>query len=198
MNIGVRVLWDREEIKARVGHLGRSITSEYAGADGDLVLVGVLKGSSVFLADLIRAIDLDLSVDFISISSYGGAAPSSGVVRIVKDLEQDIEGRHVVVVEDIVDTGLTLTYLRKTLRARSPASLKTVTLIDKAVRRLVPVEVEWTGFVAPDVFLLGYGLDYRGIYRNAPDLLAVPDVARLAQEPRMLVKELYEDEHLLE
>ncbi len=192
MTSKMRTLWARHEIEERVARLGESITAGYEGTDPELLLVGVLKGSAVFLADLVRAIDLDLSVDFISISSYGSDAPTSGVVRIVKDLEQDILGRHVLLVEDIVDTGLTLTYLRKTLAARSPASLKTVTLIDKAARRLIPVPVEWTGFVAPDEFLLGYGLDYRGIYRNVPDLLAVPDVARLAQDPRMLIAELYQ------
>lgn len=194
---GMRILWTRDEIRDRVTDLGASIRSDYEEVGPDLLLVGVLKGSAVFLADLVRAIDLDLGVDFISISSYGGDAATSGVVRIIKDLEQDIVGQHVLIVEDIVDTGLTLTYLRKTLMARSPASLKTVTLIDKAARRLLPVAVEWTGFVAPDAFLLGYGLDYRGIYRNVPDLLAVPDVASLAHDPRMLVKELYEaEEHL--
>jgi hypoxanthine phosphoribosyltransferase len=186
-----QVLVAREEIETGVSRLGREIAETYRGVPGEVVLVGVLKGSAVFLADLARAIPLDLTIDFISISSYGADASGSGVVRIVKDLEQDISGKHVVVVEDIVDTGLTLTYLRKTLGARSPATLRTVTLIDKAARRLLPVPVEWRGFEAPDAFLLGYGLDYRGIYRNVPDLIAVPDVARLALHPRSLVEELY-------
>ncbi len=186
-----RVLVPREAIAAGVARLGREIGQSFQYTSEKPVLVGVLKGSSVFLADLVRAIPLDVTVDFISISSYGSDAAGSGVVRIVKDLEQDIAGKHVVVVEDIVDTGLTLTYLRKNLKARSPATLQTATLIDKSIRRLLPVPVEWIGFEAPDAFLLGYGLDYRGIYRNVPDLIAVRDVARLALHPRMLVEELY-------
>lgn len=185
------ILVPRAEIAAGVRRLGEDIARSFADSPGDLVFVGVLKGSGVFLADLVRATPADLTVDFISISSYDADASNSGVVRILKDLEQDITGKDVVIVEDIVDTGLTLTYLRKTLSARSPRSLQTVTLIDKSARRLLPVPVEWTGFEAPDAFLLGYGLDYRGIYRNVPDLIAVQDVARLALHPRMLVEELY-------
>lgn len=189
---GVRLLFGRDQISQRVHELGASISETYAGEPQDkVVLVGVLKGSSIFLADLIRAARVDAGVDFISISSYASDGTGSGVVRIVKDLEQEVTGKHVLLVEDIVDTGLTLTYLRKTLQARDPASLRTVTLIDKAARRLLPVPVEWVGFEAPDEFLLGYGLDYRGIYRNVPDLFAVPDVARLALEPRTFVERLY-------
>lgn len=189
---GVRLLFGRDEISRRVRELGASIAETYAGhAPGKLVLVGVLKGSSIFLADLIRAARVDAGVDFISISSYASDGPGSGVVRIVKDLEQEIAGKHVLLAEDIVDTGLTLTYLRKTLQARDPASLRTVTLIDKPARRLLPVPVDWVGFEAPDEFLLGYGLDYRGIYRNVPELFSVPDVARLALEPRTFVERLY-------
>jgi len=185
------VLLRRSEIAAGVERLGGDIARSFSDSPTDLVYVGVLKGSAVFLADLVRATPADLTVDFISISSYEANASSSGVVRIVKDLEHDIAGKNVVIVEDIVDTGLTLTYLRKTLGARSPRTLQTVTLIDKPARRFLPVPVEWTGFQAPDAFLLGYGLDYRGIYRNVPDLIAVQDVARLALHPRMLIEELY-------
>lgn len=190
--LSIRMLLSRDEIGGTVARLGAEITDAYENNSKDqLLFIGVLKGSAVFLADLLRAVHLDVQVDFISISSYVGDVSGSGVVRIVKDLEHEITGRHVVLVEDIVDTGLTLTYLRKTLLARSPGSLKTVTLIDKAARRLLPVPVDWIGFEAPDEFLLGYGLDYRGIYRNVPDLFAVPDVARLALEPRMFVERLY-------
>lgn len=189
---GFRMLRTRAQIAQRVGELGADIAGSLRGQPPeDVLFVGVLKGSSVFLADLIRAIPLNLRVDFISISSYAADGAGSGVVRIVKDLELPIDNKHVLLVEDIVDTGLTLTYLRKTLLARSPASLKTVTLIDKAARRLLPVPVDWVGFEAPDEFLLGYGLDYRGIYRNVPDLLSVPEVALLAKEPRKFVERLY-------
>lgn len=189
---GIRMLLGRDEIRAEVARLGAEITEAYRQIPRDeLLFVGVLKGSAVFLADLLRAVRLDAQVDFISISSYGADDSVSGVVRIVKDLEQEILNKHVILVEDIVDTGLTLTYLRKTLLARSPTSLKTVTLVDKAARRLLPVPVDWVGLKAPDEFLLGYGLDYRGIYRNVPDLLSVPDVARLALEPRIFVERLY-------
>jgi hypoxanthine phosphoribosyltransferase len=154
-------------------------------------MVCVLKGSVVFLADLVRAMDIDVNVDFMSISSYSESRSSSGVVRIVKDLETDLTGRDVLIVEDIVDTGLTLHYLRRTLSARDPASLRTVTLLDKAVRRIIPVELEWSGFEIPDTFVLGYGLDHEGLYRNVSDLIVVPDIAHLVAEPRMYVAPLW-------
>jgi hypoxanthine phosphoribosyltransferase len=154
------------------------------------LFVGVLKGSAFFMADLLRQVACDINVDFISISSYAAGA-GSGVVRILKDLEQDVSDREVVLVEDIVDTGLTLTYLRRTLEARGTKSLKTVTLLDKAVRRIVPVEVEYVGFDTPDVFVVGYGLDFQGRYRNVPEVLAVKDIARLANDPLLLVGSLW-------
>jgi hypoxanthine phosphoribosyltransferase len=153
-------------------------------------VVGVLKGSAFFMADLLRNVKCDLHVDFMSISSYASGA-ASGVVRILKDLDQDVAGRDVILVEDIVDTGLTLTYLRRTLEARGTRSLRTVTLLDKAVRRIVPVAVEYRGFDAPDVFVVGYGLDFQGRYRNIPDVLAVKDIARLANDPLLLVGSLW-------
>ena len=186
----VEILASREAVALRVGELGRQISADFADTEQPPLFVGVLKGSAFFLADLVRAIDLDLQIDFMSISSYA-AAGRSGVVRILKDLEQDVSGKDVVLVEDIVDTGLTLTYLRRTLGERGARSVRTVTLLDKAIRRIVPVEVEYVGFDAPDVFVLGYGLDFQGRYRNVPDILAVRDIARLANDPMLLVSSLW-------
>lgn len=186
----VETLVPHREIAERV----REIAAEIEAAvdnDAQPVLVSVLKGSTLFLADLVRCLSIDIEVDFMSISSYGGAGTSSGVVRIVKDLECDITGREVVIVEDIVDTGLTLNYLRRTLSEREPASLRAVTLLDKVARRILPVPVEWSGFVIEDVFVVGYGLDFQGRYRNVPDLLAVTDLARLANDPALLVDDLF-------
>lgn len=183
-----RVLLTREEIALRVGELGKEISAAYEGSEP--VLVAILKGSAVFLADLARALSIDARFDFMSISSYSGEQ-ATGVVRIVKDLEHDIEGRDVVIVEDIVDTGLTLNYLRKTISARDPRSLSTVTLLDKAARRILPVEVEWRGFEIPDAFVLGYGLDYHGLYRNVKDLLAVSDISALVARPDLYVDQLF-------
>jgi hypoxanthine phosphoribosyltransferase len=172
-----KVLFDAPTIGARVGQLAAEVAGDYVGEA--VLLVGVLKGSTPFLADLVRKLGLDASVDFMAISSYGAGGPRSGIVRILKDLDSDIGGRHVLIVEDIVDTGLTLTYLRRTLAARRPASLRTITLLDKAARRIVPVPVDYRGFEIADVFVVGYGLDWQGRYRNLRDLLAVDDVARL-------------------
>lgn len=182
----VEVLATRDAVATRVRELGGQLTNDLAGTADPPIFVGVLKGSAFFLADLVRSIDLDLEIDFMSISSYA-AAGRSGVVRILKDLEQDVSGRDVVLVEDIVDTGLTLTFLRRTLGERGAHSVRTVTLLDKAIRRIVPVDVEYVGFDAPDVFVVGYGLDFQGRYRNVPDILAVRDIARLANDPMLLV-----------
>ena len=180
------VLIPARDLSARVRELGSEIADVYR--DGEIpVLVCVLKGSVVFLADLVRAMDIDVHVEFMSISSYADSSTSSGVVRILKDVETDLTGRHVLIVEDIVDTGLTLHYLRRSLTAREPASLRAVTLLDKAVRRIIPVELEWRGFEIPDDFVLGYGLDHDGLYRNLSDLIVVPDIARLVASPRMYV-----------
>ena len=186
----VEVLASSTQLSTRVSELGTELTGDYADTPEPPLFVGVLKGSAFFMADLLRAVDRDVHVDFISISSYAAGA-GSGVVRILKDLEQDVAGRDVVLVEDIVDTGLTLTYLRRTLEARGTRSLKTVTLLDKAVRRIVPVDVEYVGFDAPDVFVVGYGLDFQGRYRNVPEVLAVKDIARLANDPLLLVGSLW-------
>lgn len=159
------VLISQAELSAKVAELGRQISQQYQGTD--LVLLSILKGAVVFLADLMRAITIPLSIDFIAISSYG-ARGASGAVRLVKDLDQDITGRHVLVVEDIVDTGLTLGYLLRTLSARNPASLKICTLLDRSVRRIVDLPIAFRGFEIPDRFVVGYGLDYLQHYRNLP------------------------------
>lgn len=182
------LLIDNETLAARTAEMAAELDRLYRGGDPP-VLVAVLKGSTMFLADLIRAMRSDLVVDFMSISAYQGGG--GGVVRIVKDLEEDVEGRDVVIVEDIVDTGLTLNYLRSALGARGIRSLRTVTLLDKVARRIVPVPVEIRGFEIDDVFVVGYGLDFQGRYRNVPDLLAVRDVARLANRPDALVADLF-------
>ncbi|HZA39266.1 MAG TPA: hypoxanthine phosphoribosyltransferase [Actinomycetota bacterium] len=181
------VLISAAEIAHRVDELGRELREVYHDAERPPVLVGVLKGSTLFLADLLRAVGIDAEVDFMAISSYSASAGQSGVVRIIKDLEGGIAGRDVLLVEDIVDTGLTLTYLRRALGERGPRSLRTVALLDKVARRIVPVPVEFRGFEIPDVFVVGYGLDFMGRYRNVPDLYAVRDLARLANDPMLLV-----------
>jgi hypoxanthine phosphoribosyltransferase len=176
------VLFTARAIEDRVRDLGQAITRDYQGREP--VLVSVLKGAAMFHADLLRAIDLHASVDFMSISSYGAA--SSGVVRIMKDLERDIGGRDVILVEDIADTGLTLTYLLSTLRAREPASLEVCALLDKSVRRITPIDIRYRGFDCPDTFVLGYGLDYAEVYRNLPYIVAVRDMDVLARDPLVL------------
>jgi hypoxanthine phosphoribosyltransferase len=180
------LLLDRKTIARRISELGAELSAH--NGERPPVLVGVLKGSTMFLADLVRAMG-DVSVDFMSISAYEGGLP--GVVRIVKDLETDVVGRDVVIVEDIVDTGLTLTYLRRSLGERSPRSLRTVTLLDKTARRIVPVQLEHRGFEIPDVFVVGFGLDFQGLYRNLPDVYAVHDLPRLLNTPDLLVPALY-------
>jgi hypoxanthine phosphoribosyltransferase len=176
------VLYTAGEIRERVRALGEGITRDYAGREP--VLISVLKGGAMFHADLLRAIDLRASVDFMSISSYGAA--SSGVVRIMKDLDRDILDQDVIVVEDIVDTGLTLTYLLSTLVARQPASLAVCALLDKSARRITPVDVRYRGFDCPDKFVIGYGLDFSEVYRNLPFILAVKDMGALEADPLIL------------
>ena len=183
-------LIDARDLHRRIRELAREMARDLSGGTAPPMLVGVLKGSTLFLADLIRAMETEVEVDFISISSYAEGG-GSGVVRIVKDLENDVVGRDVVIVEDIVDTGLTLNYLRRTLGERQPASLRAVTLLDKSARRIVPVELDYSGFEIPDVFVVGYGLDFQGRYRNVPDILAVKDIAKLANDPTLLVEPLF-------
>ncbi|WP_129632437.1 hypoxanthine phosphoribosyltransferase [Candidatus Oscillochloris fontis] len=162
-----KVLIDEKQIQERVQVLGAQITSDY-GARSDLLLVGVLKGCSMFMMDLVRTIDLPLTFDFIAVASYGESTQSSGVVRMLKDLETDIAGRHVLIVEDIIDSGLTLAYLRSQLLRRNPASLRICTLLNKPERRTADVPVEYLGFDIPNEFVVGYGLDYAERYRNLP------------------------------
>jgi hypoxanthine phosphoribosyltransferase len=156
------------EIQEKVRELGERITEDYRGERP--LLVGVLRGAVIVLGDLMRNIDLPCEIDFIDISSYGTGTSSSGVVRILKDLQEDITGRHVLIVEDIIDTGLTLSYLKRSLLARKPASLEICALLSKPSRRRVELEVRYLGFEVPDEFVVGYGLDFAGAYRNLPDI----------------------------
>lgn len=160
------VLFTQDQIRDTVATMARSIAKEFEG-DRPLV-VGILNGCFAFLADLVRAMDIPLEVDFMAVSSYGGGTKSSGIVRTIKDLNQTIEGRRVLLVEDIIDTGLTLRYLVENLTTRHPASLDVCALLDKAQARTESVEVRWTGLKCPEKFVVGYGLDYAGLYRNLP------------------------------
>jgi hypoxanthine phosphoribosyltransferase len=183
---GTSILFDREQIQQRVTALAEEITRDYRGRSP--VLVTMLKGAVVFLADLFRQVDLPARVDFMSITSYGADSEASGgVVRILKDLDQDIGGEDVIIVDDIIDTGLTLSYLLATLRARQPATLEVCALLDKTVRRILPLEIKYRGFECPDRFVVGYGLDYEERYRNLPVIVAVEDQADLAADPDLLV-----------
>ncbi len=160
------VLIDQERLQSRVAELGAEISNDYVGRD--LLLVGVLKGAVFFMADLMRAITVPCEIDFMAISSYGASHDSSGVVRILKDLDLNIEGRHVLVVEDIIDSGLTLSYLVRNLESREPASLTVCALLTKPERREIEVEVRYVGFEIPNRFVIGYGLDFAERYRNLP------------------------------
>ena len=161
------VLVSEEQIHARVAEMGAQISADYAGRE--LTLVSVLKGSLPFMADLMRAISIPVSIDLMEVSSYGGTATeSSGLVRILKDLSSSIDGRDVMIVEDIIDTGLTLNYLIRYLRGKNPRSLHICTLLDKPARRLVDIPIDYLGFTIPDQFVIGYGLDYGEHYRNLP------------------------------
>ncbi len=162
----VKVLLSEEEVDKRIQEIGEQITKDYAGKTVHLVCV--LKGGSFFMCELAKRINLNVSLDFMSVSSYGGDTKSSGVVKIVKDLDEPLVGKDVLVVEDIVDSGRTLSYLLEMLKDRKPASLKLCTLLDKPDRRVVDVNVDYTGFKIPDVFVVGYGLDYDQVYRNLP------------------------------
>lgn len=165
------------EISQRVEDIAQRISTDYAGRSP--ILIGVLRGSVMFLADLARALTIPARFDFMSITSYGGTS-TSGVVRIMKDLDLSIAGEDVLLVEDIIDTGLTATYLSSTLRGRGPASFAIATLLDKSVRRIVEVPIRYRGFEIPDEFVVGYGLDYNGLYRNLRDIVGVADVNELA------------------
>ena len=158
----------QQEIAKKVQEIAREISSDYRGETP--VLVGVLKGAVVFMSDLIRQLTISVEIDFMAVSSYGASTKTSGIVRILKDLDQSIEGRDVLIIEDIVDTGLTLDYLREVLEQRRPRSLKLAALLDKPERREVEIEANYLGFVIPDEFVVGYGLDYRELYRNFDDI----------------------------
>lgn len=161
-----QVLYTEEELRRRVKELGRQITADYAGREP--MLVSVLRGSYIFMADLTRAISLDVTVDFMAVSSYGAGTVSSGQVEIKKDLSDSIEGRDLIIVEDILDSGNTLYYLMDVLKARKPASIRLCTLMDKPDRRTKSITADYVGFTIPDAFIVGYGLDYDEKYRNLP------------------------------
>ena len=160
------VLFSEEQLKNRVREIAQQITADYQGKE--IMLISVLRGSFVFMADLCRAIDLPCTLDFMAVSSYGKGTKSSGQVQITKDLSEDISDRHIIVVEDILDSGNTLSYLLKILENRHPASIRLCTLLDKPDRRVKPVQVHYSGFTIPDAFVVGYGLDYAEKYRNLP------------------------------
>lgn len=172
-NPNIETLFTAAEINARIAELGAEIARDYAGKNP--LLIGVLKGACLFLSDLMRAIDLRLGIEFIAISSYGASMRSSGEVRIVKDLDVAIEGRDIIVVEDIVDTGLTLSYLLANLRSRGAASVRLAALLDKHERREREVPIDYLGFQIPDAFVVGYGLDYAERYRNLPFIAVLKD-----------------------
>ena len=161
-----KILYTQEELSRRVKELGEQITADYAGRQP--MLISVLRGSYIFMADLTRAIDLDVTVDFMAVSSYGAGTVSSGQVEIKKDLSDSIEGRDLIIVEDILDSGNTLYYLMDVLRARRPASIRVCALMDKPERRTKPITADYAGFTIPDAFIVGYGLDYAERYRNLP------------------------------
>lgn len=160
------ILITEDVLHAKIAELGAKITQDYT--DKDLILVCVLKGAVIFVSDLMRKINLPLDIDFMAISSYGTNTQSSGVVRILKDLNASIENRHVLIVEDIIDSGLTLSYLVENLKSRGPASVEICTILDKPDRRTIDLEIKYTGFQVPDEFVVGYGLDYAEKYRNLP------------------------------
>lgn len=161
-----RVMYSQEEILAKVSELGAQISKDYEGKEP--IFVGVLKGCFVFMADLMRTVDLPCQIDFMAVSSYGNGTTSSGNVQITKDLSYDISGRDVLIVEDILDSGVTLNYLIGYLGNRNPNSIKIVTLFDKPARRKAPIQADYFGFEVPDAFVVGYGLDYAEKYRNLP------------------------------
>jgi hypoxanthine phosphoribosyltransferase len=167
------VLIEEDALQARIGELGREISDDYRGRD--LLLIGVLKGAVFFMADLMRRIEIPCEVDFMAISSYGAGIDSSGVVRILKDLDVSIEGRNVLVVEDIIDSGLTLSYLLRNLEAREPASLEICALLTKPARREIDIECRYIGFEIPNRFVIGYGLDFAERYRNLPFVGVIRD-----------------------
>jgi hypoxanthine phosphoribosyltransferase len=168
----MEILISKQQIADRTREIGAQITADYAGRS--VVLIGVLKGAAIFLADLARAIQLDNTFDFVAVSSYGRARVSSGAVKLIKDIDNPIEGKHVILVEDILDTGLTLSYLRGLMLQHKPASLKIATCLDKPERRLVPIEADYVAFKIPNQFVIGYGMDYAERYRGVDDIRIFP------------------------
>jgi hypoxanthine phosphoribosyltransferase len=162
----IQVLYPEEQVQAKVRELAQAINRDYAGKE--LVLVGVLKGSFIFMADLARNVDVPVTCDFLRVASYDGGTTSSGVVRFEFDITQPITGKHALLVEDIVDTGLTMSYLLESLKSRKPASLKVCAFLSKPSRRKAPVQIDYAGFEIPNKFVIGYGLDFKGEYRNLP------------------------------
>lgn len=160
------ILFTEEAVDARIREIGAEIARDYEGQD--LLVIGILKGASLFMAELVKRIDMLVEIDFMAVSSYGKSSESSGVVRILKDLDKSIEGRHVLIVEDIIDSGLTLSYLKNLLEQRKAASVKVVSLLDKPERRKAEITADYLGFSVPDHFIVGYGLDYAERYRNLP------------------------------
>ena len=165
------VLLSSEEIEEKLREMGERITEDYRGEEP--LLVGILRGAVVVLADLMRCVEVPCEIDFMEVSSYGAGTSTSGVVRILKDLRENVTGRHVLIVDDIVDTGLTLSYLRRFLLTRKPASLEMLTLLSKPSRRQVDLNVKYVGFEVPDVFVVGYGIDYAGAYRSLKDIYSL-------------------------
>ena len=171
----MEVLISKEQLAERVLAIGKQISNDYEGHS--IVLIGVLKGAAIFLADLARAIEVDVTFDFVAVSSYGRARVSSGAVKMIKDIDNPIEGKHVILVEDILDTGLTLSFLRDLMLQHRPASLKIATCLDKPERRLVPIEADYVAFSIPNQFVIGYGMDYAERYRGVEDIRLFPDEA---------------------
>jgi hypoxanthine phosphoribosyltransferase len=165
---GLQVLYTREQIAARVAEMGAEITRDLKGEK--LVMVGVLKGAAPFLADLSRAVQVDATFDFVAVSSYGKGQRTSGAVKLIKDLDESVEGKNVLIVEDILDTGLTLSYLRKIILAQRPKTLRIAALLDKPSRRIEKIDADYVGFSIPNLFVIGYGMDYAERYRNLPDI----------------------------
>lgn len=161
-----KVLISQEELASRIKAIGEEITADYA--DKEILMIGVLRGAVIFMADLARAIKVPVAIDFMAVSSYGSSTTSSGIVRILKDLDEEVQGKHLLIVEDIIDSGLTLKYLLENLKSRKPASIKICTLLNKPDRRKADVDISYNGFIVPDEFVVGYGLDYAEKYRNLP------------------------------
>jgi hypoxanthine phosphoribosyltransferase len=161
-----KILFSAADLEARIEELGERITEDYRGKE--LIVVGILKGSNIFTSDLVRKVNIPLKIDFMVVSSYGNTTESTGVVRILKDLEHSVENKHLLIVEDIIDSGLTLKYLKEMLLTRNPAGIKICTLLDKPARRKEYVDIDYMGFEVPDEFIVGYGIDYAEMYRNLP------------------------------